>query len=60
MDIPTWHYVVSMSSYIVFLLLLIEGMRRTPRLTAFIWIATLFTAPLWVEQLDGWRSNYGR
>lgn len=54
MDIPTWHYVVSMSSYIVFLLLLIEGMRRTPRLTAFIWIATLFTAPLWVEQLDGW------
>ncbi len=54
MNIPTWQYVVSMTGYIVFLLLLIEGMRRTPRLTAIFWILSLFTFPLWIEQLDGW------
>jgi hypothetical protein len=27
MEIPVWQYVVSMSGYIVFLLLMVEGMR---------------------------------
>ncbi|EKO3671510.1 hypothetical protein M3923_000113 [Vibrio metschnikovii] len=54
MEIPTWQYVISMTCYIVFLLLLVEGMRRTPRLTAVLWLASLCTFPLWADQLDGW------
>lgn len=54
MDIPVWQYVVSMSGYIVFLLVLVEGMRRTPRLTAAFWLLSLLTAPLWAENVEGW------
>ncbi len=54
MDIPVWQYVVSMSGYILFLLLLVEGMRRTPRLTGAFWLISLLTAPLWADNLDGW------
>ncbi|WED23795.1 hypothetical protein L3Q72_21405 [Vibrio sp. JC009] len=54
MDIPLMQYVVSMSGYILFLLILVEVMRRTPRATAVFWILSLFTFPLWIEHLDGW------
>ncbi|WP_076538769.1 hypothetical protein [Shewanella sp. UCD-KL21] len=54
MDIPVWQYFVSMTGYIVLLLVLVEGMRRTPRLTAAFWLLSLVTAPLWADQLDGW------
>ncbi|GGI87546.1 hypothetical protein [Shewanella gelidii] len=54
MDIPVWQYVVTMTGYIVILLVLVEGMRRTPRFTAVVWLLSLLTAPLWAEQLDGW------
>ena len=54
MNIPVWQYVVSMSIYIIFLLLMVEGMRRTPRLTTAFWILSLCTAPLWADNLDGW------
>jgi hypothetical protein len=54
MNIPVWQYVVSMGAYILFLLLLVEGMRRTPRLTTAIWILSLITAPLWASNLEGW------
>jgi hypothetical protein len=54
MNIPVWQYVVSMSAYIIFLLLMVEGMRRTPRLTTAFWLLSLCTAPLWAENLDGW------
>lgn len=54
MNIPVWQYVVSMSIYILFLLLLVEGMRRTPRLTTAFWLLSLVTAPLWGDNIDGW------
>jgi len=54
MNIPVWQYVVSMSGYILFLILMVEGMRRTPKLTAAFWLLSLLTAPLWAENLDGW------
>lgn len=54
MNIPAWQYAVSMTTYIVFLLLLVEGMRRTPRLTGAFWLLSLLTAPLWAENVVGW------
>ena len=45
MNIPAWQYAVSMITYIVFLLLLVEGMRRTPRLAGAFWLLSLLTAP---------------
>lgn len=53
MNIPTWHYIASMSAYIVFLLILIDVMRKHPKLAFFTWIAVLFTFPLW-DQVEGW------
>lgn len=54
MNISAWQYAVSMTTYIVFLLLLVEGMRRTPRLTGAFWLLSLLTAPLWAENVVGW------
>ncbi len=53
MSIPIWHYVLSMTVYILFLLLLIDVMRKHPRMAFFVWIAVLFTFPLW-DQVEGW------
>lgn len=54
MDIPVWQYAVTMTGYIVILLLLVEGMRRAPRISGILWILSLCTFPLWIENLDGW------
>ncbi len=54
MDIPVWQYALSMSCYILFLLVLVELMRRTPRFTALFWLLSLLTAPLWAENVEGW------
>ncbi len=54
MEIPMMQYVVSMSGYILILLVLVEAMRRTPRLTAAFWLLSLLTAPMWADHLDGW------
>lgn len=54
MGIPISTYVVSMVGYIVFLLVLVEFMRRTPRFTFAFWLLSLLTAPLWADNLDGW------
>jgi hypothetical protein len=55
MDIPVWSYVLSMGLYVVFLLLLVEFMRRHHKLSAIIWIAALFTIPLWIMGgVEGW------
>lgn len=54
MNIPIWQYAVSMISYIVILLLIIEVMRKYPKFSLIFWIATLFTFPLWGSQLEGW------
>lgn len=54
MNIPIWQYVVSMSAYIALLLILVEIMRQTPRLTGAFWLLSLLTAPLWADNLVGW------
>lgn len=54
MNIPVWQYIVSMSVYIVLLMLIVELMRKNQRFAAIFWILSLFTFPLWSGQLDGW------
>ncbi len=53
-EIPIWQYLVSMSIYIVLLMLLIEVMRKYKKFAAIFWVLSLFTFPLWSAQLDGW------
>ena len=54
MDIPIWQYALSMTIYIVILLLMVEGMRKNHRFAFVFWILALFTFPLWSHNLDGW------
>jgi hypothetical protein len=54
MNIPTWQYFVSMTAYIIALLLLVELMRKKPKFALIFWILALFTFPFWGEHLDGW------
>lgn len=54
MDTTIWQFALSMTTYIVILLLLVEWMRKHPRFACVFWIAALFTFPLWFENLDGW------
>lgn len=54
MNISIWSYIISMSLYIIVLLLLVELMRKKYKFAAVFWILALFTFPLWFEQLDGW------
>ncbi|WP_025025516.1 hypothetical protein [Caldalkalibacillus mannanilyticus] len=52
MSIPIWQYVISMTSYIVFLILAIGFMRKKPKFALVLWVIMLFTFPLW--NLEGW------
>lgn len=52
--IPIWQYALSMTVYIIVLLLMVEWMRKHHRYAAIFWIAALLTFPLWFYQLDGW------
>ncbi len=54
MNIPIWQYLISMTGYLIALLLIIEIMRKHYRFAAIFWILALFTFPLWGDQLDGW------
>ena len=54
MNIPIWQYLLSMTGYLVALLLIVEIMRKNYRFAAIFWILALFTFPLWGDQLDGW------
>lgn len=54
MNIPVWQYIVSMSVYIVLLLLIVDFMRKNYKIAAIFWLLTLLTFPLWFSQLDGW------
>jgi len=54
MTIPVWQYLVSMSVYIVLLLLIVEFMRKNYKFAAIFWLVALLTFPLWDNQLDGW------
>ncbi|NOQ24695.1 MAG: hypothetical protein GQ564_04965 [Bacteroidales bacterium] len=51
---PVWQYIVSMSVYIVLLLLIVDFMRKNYKIAAIFWLLTLLTFPLWFSQLDGW------
>lgn len=54
MDIPVWQYVVTMSTYIVLLLIAVEVMRLNPKFAVVFWVLSLLTFPLWSEHLFGW------
>ncbi len=54
MDIPIWQYVVSMTVYIVLLMLVVELMRKKYKFAAVFWLLSLLTFPLWSTQLEGW------
>jgi hypothetical protein len=54
MGISISQYAISMTIYIVVLLLMVEGMRRYRRFAWIFWILSLFTFPLWPAQLHGW------
>ncbi len=52
MDVPVWQYIVTMTSYIILLILAIEFMRKKTKIALIFWILMLFTFPLW--DLEGW------
>ena len=54
MAIPFWQYLVSMPLYIVLLMLAVEFMRTNYRFAAVFWVLSLFTFPLWFNNLEGW------
>lgn len=53
-EIPIWQYIVSMLTYIILLMFLVEFMRKHKKFAAIFWVASLFTFPLWSGQLEGW------
>ncbi len=53
-EIPIWQYLVSMVTYTVLLMLMIEVMRKHKKFAAIFWVLSLFTFPLWFAHLDGW------
>lgn len=56
MDLPWWSYVISMSLYFVFLLWVVDYFRKHPKASAYFWIASLATFPLWILTggVEGW------
>lgn len=54
MNISFAQYAISMTIYIVVLLLMVEVMRKNHRFALVFWILAIFTFPLWPAQLDGW------
>ena len=47
-SLPWWQYVLSMGGFIIFLLYLIDFMRKHPKFSNIFWIAALFTFPVWI------------
>jgi hypothetical protein len=45
MEIPVWMYVVSMTGYIVFLVLIVAFMRKYLKITTVWWFLVLLTIP---------------
>lgn len=54
MAIPFWQYLASMPLYTVLLMLAVEFMRKNYRFAAVFWVLSLFTFPLWFNNLEGW------
>ena len=50
----TLQFALSMVTYIVLLLIAVEVFRKNHRFAFIFWIASLFTFPLWLKNLDGW------
>lgn len=47
-------YIISMSTYFILLVLLIDVMKKHYRFATFFWVVSLLTIPLWIRNLDGW------
>ncbi len=56
MDLPWWSYAISMPLYFVFLLWVVDYFRKHPKASAYFWIASLATFPLWILTggVEGW------
>ena len=55
MNIPVWHYVLSMLTYFIFLLFMIEFMKNHYKFSAIFWVAALCTFPIWLMGgINGW------
>jgi len=53
--IPAWTYIVSMTTYIVFLLFFISFMRKHYKLSMYFFLFSLLTFPLWLKGgVVGW------
>ncbi|WP_170295504.1 hypothetical protein [Chengkuizengella sediminis] len=55
MNIAIWPHVISMPIYFGILMFIISFFRRHYKLSAYFWIAMLFTFPLWmIGGVEGW------
>ncbi|WP_105617264.1 hypothetical protein [Vallitalea okinawensis] len=55
MDIPIWQYLLTMGSYFTALISIVSFMRKHYRFANVLWIAALFTFPLWLMgNVEGW------
>lgn len=54
MTIPAWQYLFSMSLYMVILYGFHEMSRKYIKGATLFFLLTLFTFPLWIQNLDGW------
>lgn len=54
MNIPVWQYILSMSIYVIVLYVFHEISRKYMKSIAVFFFLTLFTFPLWIENLDNW------
>lgn len=54
MESSVFTYVLSMGGYFLFLMGLIELMRRKYVFSHYLWLASLFTIPLWIGSVSGW------
>lgn len=48
MNIPWWHYVISMTLYFAFLMVLIEFCRKQVKISMWFWLLSLASFPLWI------------
>jgi len=53
MTTPYWQYLISMPLYVVLLMLAVEFMQKNYRFAAIFWVLSLFTFPLWFDNLEG-------
>jgi hypothetical protein len=56
MNIPWWHYVLSMSIYFILLMVIIDLCRKYVKASMWFWLLSLASFPLWIMlgQVEGW------